>query len=78
MFHPQRFFPSPHRSCEVISKFRMGESKCAIRLLARHDNPEETNTYTITMFQRQGGWWDGYWVTESLTCDNANWDIISW
>jgi hypothetical protein len=40
-----------HDSCEVVSRFRMGESKCAVRVRARHDSPLEESTYTITLFQ---------------------------
>ncbi|KAI8470202.1 MAG: hypothetical protein J3K34DRAFT_264074 [Monoraphidium minutum] len=41
-----------HDTCDVISKFKMGESKYAVRVLARHEAPiPEDSTYTITLFQ---------------------------
>ncbi|KAL6313088.1 hypothetical protein AAG906_006689 [Vitis piasezkii] len=31
--------------------------------------PEEEEIFQFTMFQRVGGSWDGYWLTESLLHD---------
>ncbi|GBF90241.1 hypothetical protein Rsub_03374 [Raphidocelis subcapitata] len=71
-----------HDSADVIGRFQMGEGKCALRVLARHDAPLEERTFTVTMVQRQGGPYDGYWLTDSVICDSVCWDdpsvIISW
>lgn len=69
-----------HDDCEVVSRLSMGEGRAAVRVRARHRSPLEEGTYTLTLFQRQGGPYDGYWVTESVTCDDADWDTIitSW
>jgi hypothetical protein len=130
-----------HDSADVIGRFQLGEGKCALRVLARHDAPLEERTFTVTMIQvgggreeavlygsfqpamsgfsaaarlrpqsgrsplrprlpvhaslstppsaphppraqRQGGPYDGYWLTESVICDSVSWDdpsvIISW
>jgi hypothetical protein len=59
---------------------QLGEGKAALRVLARHDAPLEEATYTITLVQRQGGPYDGYYFTESVICDGISWDnvITSW
>lgn len=69
-----------HDSCDLIGRFQLGEAKFALRVLARHDSPREERTYTITLVQRQGGPYDGYFFTESVLCDSMDWDemITSW
>jgi hypothetical protein len=69
-----------HDSATIIGRFQLGEGKAALRVLARHDAPLEEATYTITLVQRQGGPYDGYFFTESVICDDISWDevITSW
>lgn len=69
-----------HDSATVVGRLQLGEGRCALRVLARHDSPVDEQVYTITMVQRQGGPYDGYWVTESVLSDAADWErmITSW
>lgn len=50
------------------------------QVVARHDSPAEEASYTFTMVQRQGGPYDGYWMTESVVADSVDWagSIVSW
>jgi hypothetical protein len=82
VFHTPAYKPLlGHDRADVVGRLELGEGRVAVRVVvtstAGAPSPEEA-AYTVTMLQRQGGPYDGYWVTESVLADEAAWDIVSW
>ncbi|KAI7754983.1 hypothetical protein M8C21_016347 [Ambrosia artemisiifolia] len=57
------------RSLYFGPSFDLGQNRYKQRVWIRGARPEEEETFQFTMVQRVGGFWDGYWLTESLLHD---------
>ncbi|KAF5461450.1 hypothetical protein F2P56_017551 [Juglans regia] len=49
--------------------FDLGQNRFKQRVWIQGSRPEEEEIFQLTMVQRVGGSWDGYWLTESLLHD---------
>ncbi|CAN6456191.1 unnamed protein product [Victoria cruziana] len=58
-----------HKDRRILSSLWVEENHFKQRVWIRGARPEEEETFQFTMFQRVGGSWDGYWLTESLLHD---------
>lgn len=58
-----------HRERKILSSLWVKENRFKQRVWIRGTRPEEEEIFQFTMFQRVGGSWDGYWLTESLLHD---------
>ncbi|XP_076910150.1 uncharacterized protein LOC143567667 [Bidens hawaiensis] len=58
-----------HKERKILSTLNVEENRYKQRVWIRGARPEEEETFQFTMVQRVGGFWDGYWLTESLLHD---------
>ncbi|KAL4592274.1 hypothetical protein LXL04_005262 [Taraxacum kok-saghyz] len=58
-----------HKERKILSTLNVEENCYKQRVWIRGARPEEEETFQFTMIQRVGGFWDGYWLTESLLHD---------
>ncbi|XP_042497102.1 uncharacterized protein LOC122075942 isoform X1 [Macadamia integrifolia] len=58
-----------HKERRILSSLWVKENRFKQRVWIRGARPEEEEIFQFTMFQRVGGSWDGYWLTESLLHD---------
>nr|XP_043611773.1 uncharacterized protein LOC122583435 [Erigeron canadensis] len=58
-----------HKERKILSTLNVEENRYKQRVWIRGARPEEEETFQFTMVQRIGGFWDGYWLTESLLHD---------
>ncbi|KAL8166478.1 hypothetical protein V2J09_007977 [Rumex salicifolius] len=58
-----------HRDRKILSSFLVKENRFKQRFWIQGARPDEEEIFEITMVQRLGGIWDGYWLTESLLHD---------
>ncbi|KAJ0260270.1 Uncharacterized protein HA466_0064990 [Hirschfeldia incana] len=63
-----------HKDREILSSLLVEENRFKQRIWIQGTRPEEEEIFEFTMFQRIGGSWDGYWLTESLLHDG---DVFS-
>lgn len=58
-----------HKDRKILSSLFVKENRFKQRVWIRGSRPGEEEIFQITMAQRVGGLWDGYWLTESLLHD---------
>lgn len=58
-----------HKERKILSSLYVRENCFKQRVWTRGSRPEEEEIFEFTMVQRIGGFWDGYWLTESLRHD---------
>ncbi|XP_071709309.1 uncharacterized protein [Rutidosis leptorrhynchoides] len=58
-----------HKESQILSTLNIEENRYKQRVWIRGARPEEEETFQFTMVQRVGGFWDGYWLTESVLHD---------
>ncbi|KAG5048443.1 hypothetical protein JHK85_009546 [Glycine max] len=58
-----------HKERKIMSTLFVEENKYKQRVWIRGSRPEEEEIFQLTMVQKVGGCWDGYWLTESLLHD---------
>ncbi|KAM0933370.1 hypothetical protein DsansV1_C35g0228251 [Dioscorea sansibarensis] len=58
-----------HKERKILSSLWVQENRFKQRVWIQGARPEEAEVFEFTMFQRVGGSWDGYWLTESLLHD---------
>ncbi|OEL14301.1 hypothetical protein BAE44_0024678 [Dichanthelium oligosanthes] len=58
-----------HKERKILSSLWVEENRFKQRIWVQGARPEEEEIFQVTMVQRVGGSWDGYWLTESLTND---------
>ncbi|KAL0670515.1 hypothetical protein Bca4012_033219 [Brassica carinata] len=63
-----------HKDRKILSSLLVEENRFKQRIWIQGTRPEEEEIFEFTMFQRIGGSWDGYWLTESLLHDG---DVFS-
>ncbi|XP_020885036.1 uncharacterized protein LOC9316755 isoform X2 [Arabidopsis lyrata subsp. lyrata] len=63
-----------HKDRKILSSLFVEENRFKQRIWIQGNRPEEEEIFEFTMFQRIGGSWDGYWLTESLLHDG---DVFS-
>jgi hypothetical protein len=63
-----------HKDRKLLSSLFVEENRFKQRIWIQGNRPEEEEIFEFTMFQRIGGSWDGYWLTESLLHDG---DVFS-
>ncbi|ESQ46675.1 hypothetical protein EUTSA_v10000330mg [Eutrema salsugineum] len=63
-----------HKDRKILSSLFVEEYRFKQRIWIQGTRPEEEEIFEFTMFQRIGGSWDGYWLTESLLHDG---DVFS-
>ncbi|KAF8073191.1 hypothetical protein HT031_000852 [Scenedesmus sp. PABB004] len=62
-----------HEGVETLSALQLSERVWKTRFAVRGEAGREQGVYEITMVQRLGGRYDGYWFTESLVADGNDW-----
>lgn len=67
--HPAYRVLLGHKERKILSSLWVKENRFKQRVWIRGARPEEEEIFQFTMFQRVGGSWDGYWLTESLLHD---------
>eukprot|EP00252_Welwitschia_mirabilis_P011136 TRINITY_DN25034_c0_g1_i1.p1 TRINITY_DN25034_c0_g1~~TRINITY_DN25034_c0_g1_i1.p1 ORF type:complete len:224 (-),score=31.08 TRINITY_DN25034_c0_g1_i1:614-1285(-) len=58
-----------HKERKILSSLYVTENCFKQRIWTKGSRPDEEEIFEFTMIQRIGGFWDGYWVTESLLHD---------
>ncbi|PWA82904.1 hypothetical protein CTI12_AA171980 [Artemisia annua] len=58
-----------HKERKILSTLNVEENCYKQRVWIRGARPDEEETFQFTMVQRVGGFWDGYWLTESVLHD---------
>lgn len=61
-----------HVDVQLLSSFEVNEFAYKQRLRVT-GTANEQRVYEITMIQRLGGRYDGYWFTDSLICEEGDW-----
>ncbi|GLC46927.1 hypothetical protein PLESTM_001946200 [Pleodorina starrii] len=61
-----------HSGWEVLSTLQVNEGMWCARVLVHDTHRLEQRTYAITMLQRLGGHYDGYWYTDRWVCENQD------
>ncbi|GLI71574.1 hypothetical protein VaNZ11_016838 [Volvox africanus] len=57
---------------EVLSTLQLDEGMWYVRVLVHDTHRLEKRTYSVTMLQRLGGCYDGYWYTDRWVCENQD------
>ncbi|KAH9303575.1 hypothetical protein KI387_007979, partial [Taxus chinensis] len=55
-----------HKEIKILSSLYVNENCFKQRVWTRGSRPDEEEIFEFTMVQRVGGYFDGYWLTESL------------
>ncbi|XP_057823477.1 uncharacterized protein LOC131035755 isoform X2 [Cryptomeria japonica] len=58
-----------HKASKILSSLYVNENCFKQRVWIKGSRPDEEEIFEFTMVQRVGGYWDGYWLTESLRHD---------
>ncbi|GKE24341.1 hypothetical protein Tco_1435853 [Tanacetum coccineum] len=58
-----------HKERKILSTLNVDENRYKQRVWIRGVRPDEEETFQFTVVQRVGGFWDGYWLTESVLHD---------
>ncbi|KAG2483704.1 hypothetical protein HYH03_017423 [Edaphochlamys debaryana] len=61
-----------HSSAEVLSSLQLAEGVWCARLHVHDTHRMEERTYSVTMQQRLGGHYDGWWFTERWVADGQD------
>lgn len=65
-----------HERVEFLSSLQINERVWKQRIMVTGNTAKEQRVYEVTMKQRLGGYYDGYWFTESWTCDDIDWSTL--
>ncbi|KXZ52648.1 hypothetical protein GPECTOR_9g693 [Gonium pectorale] len=57
---------------EMLSTLQVDEGSWCVRVRVHDTHRLEERTYSITMLQRLGGIYDGFWYTDRWVCENQD------
>eukprot|EP00850_Spirogloea_muscicola_P018071 SM000162S02349 [mRNA] locus=s162:27992:29043:+ [translate_table: standard] len=58
-----------HKEATILSTFRPSEREFKQRYRIIGARPDDDETFELSLVQRLGGHWDGYWLADSLVHD---------